>query len=105
MTLWLTLRKYHLLKPAPIGLTSERPEPQLHLGIRAVTTVEMRIGVNCTRQTLALAKAKKPQHRQHYDNQTNNINESIHDFAYEVVSRAADLLRLGDFDLCVAQCQ
>jgi hypothetical protein len=46
----------------------------------------------------ALAEAKKPEHCQDYDHQTNNIDESIHDVLYEVagVARrtAADLLRL-----------
>jgi hypothetical protein len=48
----------------------------------------MRIGVNLYPASVALAEAKKPEHYQYYDNQTNNINESIHDFTYEVVGRA-----------------
>jgi hypothetical protein len=42
---------------------------------------------------VALAEAKKPEHCQYYDNQTNNINESIHDCAYEVVDLARLLRR------------
>jgi hypothetical protein len=47
----------------------------------------------CTRHRVALAEAKKPEHYQYYDNQTNNINESIHDFSYEVVGPARLLRR------------